>query len=62
VAALKERIPPDMSGLADAKAELSERLLREKQQAALAAYRDYLKQRAARAGALEVRADTGARG
>jgi hypothetical protein len=51
-----------MSGLADAKAELSERLLREKQQAALAAYRDYLKQRAARAGALEVRADTGARG
>lgn len=62
VAALKERTPPDMSELADAKADLSERLLREKQQAALAAYRDYLKQRAARAGALEVRADTGARG
>jgi peptidyl-prolyl cis-trans isomerase D len=57
VMALKERIPADLSGLADAKDNLKTTLLQQKQQDALQAFMDHLKERARQQGALEVKAD-----
>jgi hypothetical protein len=62
VAALRTRIPADMSGLDAAKDGLRKTLLQQKKQATLTAYIDYLKDRAHRDGALEIFGDKLARG
>lgn len=61
VVALKARTPADVAGLADAKADLKEQLLQQKQQDALLAFMNQLKERALKDGALEVRADAAGR-
>lgn len=62
VVALKERIPADQSALADARDTLRTELLERKQQDAMQAFIDHLKQQAQRDGALEVRAEVVAEG
>jgi peptidyl-prolyl cis-trans isomerase D len=62
VAALHERAPADMGGFAAAKDALHESLLQQKRYALLGAYMNFLKERAQREGALEVRADALGRG
>jgi peptidyl-prolyl cis-trans isomerase D len=62
VAALRTRTPADMGGLAAAKDGLRDTLLQQKRQQATAAYMSFLKQRAQREGALEVRTDAAGRG
>jgi peptidyl-prolyl cis-trans isomerase D len=57
VVALKDRLPADPAGLEAAKASLRDQILREKQQLALEQFLSYLKERAQKEGALEVRAD-----
>jgi peptidyl-prolyl cis-trans isomerase D len=61
VIALKGRTPADEAGLADAKAEIKETLLNQKQQNALMAFMNQLKERALKDGELEVRADAAGR-
>jgi len=56
VAALATRTPADMSGFAAAKDGLRTTMLQEKQSTVLTAYMDYLKERAAREGALDISA------
>jgi peptidyl-prolyl cis-trans isomerase D len=62
VAALRERLPADMSGFAAGKDALQDSLLQKKRQAVLTAYMDYLKERAHREGALEIFGDKPGRG
>ena len=62
VAALAKRIPADMAGLAAERDRILDSLLQQKRPALLAAYVNYLKERAAREGALEVRSDSPPRG
>ena len=62
VAALVKRIPADMAGLAAERDRILDSLLQQKRPALLAAYVNYLKERAAREGALEVRSDSPPRG
>jgi len=62
VAALGARIPVDMAGFAAAKDGVLDSLLQQKRAAALTAYMGFLKERALRAGALEVRANALASG
>jgi peptidyl-prolyl cis-trans isomerase D len=57
VVALKSRTPADMGGLAAAKDEIENQLLRQRQQAAAVSYMNYLKQRAQEEGALKVSPD-----
>ena len=57
VVALKDRLPADPAGLADAKSSLRDQMLREKQQLALEQFMSYLKERAQKDGALEVKGD-----
>ena len=57
VAALRDRKPADMSGLAAAKDGLRDSLLQQKRQAIVRGYVDFLKESALRAGRLDVRAD-----
>ena len=57
VAALKERIPSDPAGLADAKETIRTTLLQQKQQDAMQAFMNHLKERAQQEGALAVQAD-----
>jgi peptidyl-prolyl cis-trans isomerase D len=57
VAALRTREPADMAGFAAAKDGLRDSLLQQKRAAVVGDYMNYLKQRAQRDGALEVRAD-----
>jgi peptidyl-prolyl cis-trans isomerase D len=57
VVALKERTPADLAGLNDAKDSLRQTLLQQKQQDALHAFMNHLKERAQKEGALEVKAD-----
>jgi peptidyl-prolyl cis-trans isomerase D len=61
VVALKDRVPADPAKLADAKAEIKETLLNQKQQDALVAFMNELKERAVKDGALEVKADAAGR-
>lgn len=61
VIALKARTPADVSGLDAAKAELKETLLQQKQQDALVAFMNQLKERAVKDGELDVRADAAGR-
>ncbi len=61
VVALKARTPADVAGLEAAKAELKETLLQQKQQEALMAFMNQLKERAVKDGELEVRADAAGR-
>jgi peptidyl-prolyl cis-trans isomerase D len=61
VIALKERTPADPAKLGDAKAEIKETLLNQKQQDALVAFMNQLKERALKDGALEVKADAAGR-
>jgi peptidyl-prolyl cis-trans isomerase D len=58
VAALWDRKPADMSGLAAAKDGLHDSLLQQKRQAVVRGYVDFLKESALRAGRLDVRADS----
>ena len=58
VAALRDRKPADMSGLAAAKDGLHDNLLQQKRQAVVRGYVDFLKESALRAGRLDVRADS----
>jgi peptidyl-prolyl cis-trans isomerase D len=62
VVALKERIAPDPAGLAQAKDGIRTTLLQQKQQEAMQAFMNYLKERAQQEGALSVRADAVAEG
>jgi peptidyl-prolyl cis-trans isomerase D len=62
VVALRRRIPADMAGLAEAKDSLRESMLTQKRTATLSAYIDFLKERAQKEGALDVRADALGRG
>jgi peptidyl-prolyl cis-trans isomerase D len=62
VMALKERIPADPAGLADAKETLRTTLLQQKQEDAVQAFMNDLKERARQQGALEVNADVVAEG
>jgi len=57
VMALKERIPADTSGLADAKDQLRTTLRQQKQQDALQAFMNHLKERAQQQGVLQVSSD-----
>ncbi|TMA39876.1 MAG: hypothetical protein E6J79_01705 [Deltaproteobacteria bacterium] len=57
VAALRDRKPADMSGLATAKEALHDRLLQQKRQTIVRGYVDFLKESALRAGRLDVRTD-----
>jgi peptidyl-prolyl cis-trans isomerase D len=57
VAALRERIPADMSGLEAAKDSVRDTILQQRRSATLSAYMDFLKERARQEGALEVRTD-----
>jgi peptidyl-prolyl cis-trans isomerase D len=61
VAQLEERIPADMAGFASAKDALHDSVLQQKRQEVLTAYMNFLKQRAQRDGALDVRPDALAR-
>jgi hypothetical protein len=62
VMALKERIAADPAGLADAKDTLKTTLLQQKQQDAVQAFMNHLKERARQQGALEVKTDVVAEG
>jgi hypothetical protein len=62
VVALKERIPSDPAGLADAKDAIKTTLLQQKQQEAMQAFMNQLKERAQREGVLAVHADAVAEG
>src|SRR5262245_3462194 len=62
VVALKDRVRPDPAGLADAKDSIKSSLLQQKQQEAMQAFMDHLKQRAQQDGALAVHADAVAEG
>jgi hypothetical protein len=62
VATLAKRVPADMAGLAAERDRILDSLLQQKRQALLAAYLNFLKERAAREGALEVRSDSSSRG
>jgi len=62
VMALKERIASDPSGLADAKDTLRTTLLQQKQEDAVQAFMNHLKERARQQGALEVNTDVVAEG
>src|SRR5262249_8711476 len=62
VVALKERIPADTAGLADTKDALRKSLLQQKQQDAVETFMNYLKERATKEGALQVKADVAAEG
>jgi peptidyl-prolyl cis-trans isomerase D len=62
VMALKERIAADPSGLADAKDTLKTTLLQQKQQDAVQAFMNHLKERARQQGALQVNTDVVAEG
>ena len=57
VAVVRERIPTDMSGFAAAKDALQDSLLQQKRQETVTAYMNFLKQRAQRDGALDVKAN-----
>ena len=57
VAALRDRKPADMSGLAAAKEALHDRLLQQKRQTIVRGYVDFLKESALRAGRLDGRTD-----
>ena len=57
VVALRERLPADTSGFEAAKNQLQDSLLQEKRTAVLTIYMNFLKERAERAGKLEVRDD-----
>jgi peptidyl-prolyl cis-trans isomerase D len=61
VVALKARTAADVAGLDAAKAELKETLLQQKQQDALVAFMNQLKERAVKDGELEVSADAAGR-
>ncbi len=62
VVGLKERVPPDPAGLADAKDTIKATLLQQKQQEAIQAFMNHLKERAQQDGALAVHADAVAEG
>ncbi|HZR80848.1 MAG TPA: SurA N-terminal domain-containing protein [Candidatus Binatia bacterium] len=62
VAALRTRTPADMAGFPAAKDALRESTLQQKRGSVMTAYIDYLKERATREGALEVRPDALGRG
>ncbi len=62
VAVLRARTPADMAGFAAAKDALRESLLQQKRAQAATAYLSFLKERAQREGALEVRTDALGRG
>jgi peptidyl-prolyl cis-trans isomerase D len=62
VVALKERIPSNPVGLADAKDAIKTTLLQQKQQEAMQAFMNQLKERAQREGVLAVHADAVAEG
>jgi len=62
VAALAKRVPADMAGLSAEKDRVLDSLLQQKRQGLLTAYVNFLKERAAREGALEVRNDSSPRG
>jgi peptidyl-prolyl cis-trans isomerase D len=62
VMALKERLAADPAGLADAKDTLRTTLLQQKQEDAVQAFMNHLKERARQQGALEVKADVVAEG
>jgi peptidyl-prolyl cis-trans isomerase D len=62
VMALKERIAADPAGLADAKDTLRTTLLQQKQEDAVQAFMNHLKERARQQGALEVNTDVVAEG
>jgi peptidyl-prolyl cis-trans isomerase D len=62
VMALKERIPADSSGLAEAKDNLRTTLLQQKQEDVLQAFMNQLKERARQQGALDVKSDVLAEG
>jgi peptidyl-prolyl cis-trans isomerase D len=62
VAALRARTPADMAGFAAARNALQETLLQQKRVQAVTAYLSFLKERARRDGALEVRTDALGRG
>lgn len=57
VVALKERIPSDPAGLGDAKETIKTTLLQQKQQEAMQAFMNHLKERAQQEGVLAVHAD-----
>ena len=62
VIALQAKTPADTSGFEAAKDALKKTMLEQKRQVILTAYLEYLRQRAGREGALDVRGDAGARG
>src|SRR5262249_49541907 len=62
VIALKERIPADLAGLGEAKDSLRQTLIQQKQQDAMQAFMNHLKERAQKEGALEVKAEAVAEG
>jgi peptidyl-prolyl cis-trans isomerase D len=62
VAALRERLPADMSGFDAGKSGVEDSLLQQKRHAVLTAYLDYLKERAHREGALDILGDKPPRG
>ncbi|HZP42368.1 MAG TPA: SurA N-terminal domain-containing protein [Candidatus Binatia bacterium] len=62
VVALRERLPADTTKLAAEKDKLRDSLLQQKRHAVSAAYLGFLKERALREGALEVRPDAARRG
>lgn len=62
VAALRERVPADMTKIAEAKSSIEDSMLQQKRQAVLSTYMTQLKERAQREGALEVRTDALPRG
>lgn len=62
VAALRSRVPADMSGLAAAKNTLRDTMLQQKRSAAVTAFMSHLKEQAQREGALDVHADALSRG
>jgi peptidyl-prolyl cis-trans isomerase D len=62
VVGLKERVPSDPAGLADAKDTIKATLLQQKQQEAIQAFMNHLKERAQQDGALAVHADAVAEG
>ena len=62
VAALRERIPADMSGFDDNKSSVRDTLLQQRRTSIVSAYIDHLKERARQEGALEVMTNALARG
>jgi peptidyl-prolyl cis-trans isomerase D len=62
VVALKDRVPADPAGLADSKDTIRTTLLQQKQQDAMQAFINHLKERAQKDGALAVKSDVVAEG